>query len=504
MHPEDVQIFEAHLRETRVADSAEVQDRLASKPPNLYVGNGVEYRIIKNDGSVVHIEHLCQPVFEEGRYLGRRISSRDITGRKAAEARIDRLTQLYAALSHSNQDIVHSASAEDLLPTICRDLVKFGGMKMAWVGLVDEATGMVRPVAAAGIGTEYTEGIQISVKPEDPLGRGPTGTAIRENRPFWCEDFQNDPSTVPWHERGAQYGWSASASLPIRQEGRPVGALSIYSDKTGGFDEDARGLLEEIVSDVSFALDSFTQKEERKRAREALEKKSSEMERFTNAVSHDLKSPLVTIKTFLGYLEKDLESQKPEKVAKDLMLIHGAANKMGDRLDSLLKLARTGHNGNAPVEVTLQEIAKEAIGVVAGQIAERGVQVEVTEKPIWLTGDRDRLVEIFQNLLDNAVKFLGDQPQPRVEIGWVQDGNENVFYVRDNGKGIDQGHQAKVFGLFEKLDVSAPGSGMGLALVRRIVELHGGKIWVQSVGIGQGTTFWFTLAKPLLSTDIAL
>jgi len=498
VHPEDVQLFDAHLRETHDEDRAELQARTASTPSNLPSGNRVEYRIIKKDGSVVHIGHLCQPVFDEGRYRGRRVSSRDITERKVAEARIARLTQLYAALSQSNQAIVHSDSEEDLLPTICRDLVKFGGMKMAWIGLLDEATGIVRPVAAYGIGTEYTEGIQISVKPEDPLGKGPTGSAIRENRAFWCEDFQNDPSTVPWHERGAQYGWAATASLPIHREGRSVGALSIYSDKTGIFDDDARGLLDEIASDVSFALDSFTNKAERKRAMEALEEKTAEMERFAYTVSHDLKSPLVTIMTFLRYLERDLDAKKPDSVTKDLGFIHGAADKMGGRLDALLKLARTGLNGSAPAEVTVQEIAKEAIGLVAGQIAERGVQLQVTKEPVWITGDHARLVEVFQNLIDNAVKFLGDQPQPRIEIGAEKVGGDIVLFVRDNGKGIDLQHQTKVFGLFEKLDASAPGSGMGLALVRRIVELHGGKIWVESEGLGHGTTFRFTFAKSQL------
>ena len=135
---------------------------------------------------------------------------------------------------------------------------------------------------------------------------------------------------------------------------------------------------------------------------------------------------------------------------------------------------------------------------MAGQIAESGVQVQVTQDPVWLTGDRVRLVEVFQNLLDNAVKFLCDQPHPRLEIGADVGGDDIVLFVRDNGKGIAPRHQAKVFALFEKLDPHASGSGIGLALVRRIIEMHGGKIWVESEGLGHGTTFRFTLAKTLL------
>jgi signal transduction histidine kinase len=150
------------------------------------------------------------------------------------------------------------------------------------------------------------------------------------------------------------------------------------------------------------------------------------------------------------------------------------------------------------VEVPLQEIVREARRLVAGQIAERGVRVEVTSEPIVLHGDRPRLVEVFQNLLDNAVKFLGDQPEPRIEIGAEQEGGEIVLFVRDNGKGIDPRHKSKLFGLFEKLDPGTPGSGIGLAMVRRIVEIHGGKIHAHSDGPGKGTTFRFTLDKTFL------
>ena len=424
----------------------------------------------------------------------RRSRQADI-GRKAAESRSARLVQLYAALSQCNQGITHAISVEDLLPTICRVVVESGGMKMAWVGMVDEATGELRSVASFGVGTEYLEGIQISANAEDPAGRGPTGTAIRENRPVWIQDFQHDPSTAPWHERGVRYGWAAAASLPLHRAGDLLGAITIYSDKMGFFDEEERRLLEEMAFDISFALDAYAREEERKQMEEALKKKTAEMERFTYAVSHDLKSPLATIKIFLGFLEKDLKAQNAEQVAKDLSYIHGAADKMGEMLGELLTLARVGYNRYEVEQVALQEIVREAMNLVAGQLAERGVQVEVTEEPVWITGERARLVEVFQNLLDNAVKFLGDEPAPKVQIGIENADGELAIFVRDNGKGIAPSDQEKVFGVFEKLNAAAPGSGLGLALVRRIVDLHGGKIWLESKGEGHGSTFRFSLAK---------
>ena len=240
---------------------------------------------------------------------------------------------------------------------------------------------------------------------------------------------------------------------------------------------------------------------ERKRVEEALrerdqelEKRNEELTRFIYAVSHDLKSPLVTIRTFLGYLEQDTMNRDEGRRDQDLAYIRNAADKMSQLLDELLDLSRIGRMIHPPVEAPLQTIVQEALDLVAGQIAERGVQVQVTGELVLLVGDRPRLVEVFQNLVDNAVKFMGDQPNPRVEIGVEEVGDELVLFVRDNGIGIDLQYRPKLFGLFEKLDPRSEGVGIGLALVQRIIEVHGGRIWVESKGPGQGATFRFTLA----------
>ena len=148
---------------------------------------------------------------------------------------------------------------------------------------------------------------------------------------------------------------------------------------------------------------------------------------------------------------------------------------------------------NPPEEVALEELSHKAIELTHGQIARRGVQVEVLPGLPVVYGDRVRLLEVLQNLIDNAVKYMGDQPAPRIEIGSRPDGDETVCYVRDNGIGIGPSYAEKVFGLFEQLDPEAEGSGVGLAVVKRIIDVHGGRIWVESEGPGRGSTFCFTL-----------
>jgi len=223
------------------------------------------------DGSERHISINGDPVFDAaGAFMGYRGVGMDITERKAADAKIQRQTQLYVALSQCNEAIVRCTTEEELFPQICRIAVQFGGIKMAWIGLTDTKTLVVRPAASFGDGAEYLGNIDISVDADSSFGSGPTGTAIRENQPFWCQDFQNDPVTVPWRERAARYGWAASGSLPLRSNGIVVGAFTLYSGEANSFDESARHLLIEMAEDISFALDNFARESQRRRTDERL------------------------------------------------------------------------------------------------------------------------------------------------------------------------------------------------------------------------------------------
>jgi PAS domain S-box-containing protein len=239
--------------------------------------------------------------------------------------------------------------------------------------------------------------------------------------------------------------------------------------------------------------------EEREALIRELETKNAELERFTYTVSHDLKSPLITIRGFLGFLEKDAQSGDLDRLRADISRIAEATSRMQRLLDELLELSRIGRIVNPPEAVPFEAIAREAIELVGGQIAARRVKVDIAPDMPVVHGDRARLVEAVQNLVDNAVKFLGDQPEPRIEIGARPAGGGHVFFVRDNGIGIEPRFHGKVFGLFDKLNPESVGTGVGLALVKRIVEVHGGRIWVESEGAGTGAAFYFTLPAKINS-----
>lgn len=232
-------------------------------------------------------------------------------------------------------------------------------------------------------------------------------------------------------------------------------------------------------------------------AKEKLRFKNSELERFIYTISHDLKSPLITISTFLDHLQTDLQSGDEACIKEDFTYIQSAVDKMGNLLGELQEFSQIGSMTVKPVKTSLSDIMQEALQQVAGQIRQNGVIVKTCKNKLQLYGDRNRLVAIWQNLLENAVKYMGAQPQPQIMLGVKTKGTETVFFVCDNGIGIEKTNHETIFGLFSKLDTGIEGSGLGLALIKRIVETCGGRIWVESAGTGHGSCFHFTLPAAL-------
>jgi len=251
-----------------------------------------------------------------------------------------------------------------------------------------------------------------------------------------------------------------------------------------------------LTRDISSRKQAEAEREELIRQ---LREKNTELEQFTYTVSHDLKSPLVTINGFLGYLEEDAAARNTKRLTHDIQRIREAVSKMKTLLDELLELSRIGRLMNPPVTAPFADLVNEALAAVQGRLEERRVRVMVQPDLPPVRGDRRRLVEVLQNLLDNAAKFMGNQPAPRIEVGCEERDGQQVFYVRDNGIGIDPKNHEQVFGLFKQLSPSDEGTGIGLAIVRRIIEVHGGRIWVESE-LGMGAAFCFTLPVAL-TTD---
>jgi signal transduction histidine kinase len=295
----------------------------------------------------------------------------------------------------------------------------------------------------------------------------------------------------------------SSLAAPIIIRDKAIGIISMdNTEHEDAFTENDIRLLETITANLAVAIDNTYLQESLKRDLVIqgdlileLETKNAELERFTYTASHDLKSPLITIRGYLGYLEKDAYAGNFERLKTDIQRIAEATDKMHRLLSELLELSRIGRVVNEPQETPFEEIVREALQRVEGQLTERQIKVEVGSSLPVVFGDKERLVEVVQNFVDNACKFTKEQAQPMIQIGFEEKDNENIFFIKDNGIGIRKEYHEKIFGLFDKLDPASDGTGIGLALAKRIIEVHGGRVWVESDGQNKGTTFFFTLSN---------
>ncbi len=336
---------------------------------------------------------------------------------------------------------------------------------------------------------------------QDPIAIiGADGTILRVNDAF-CQRFDTTPDEAAGSDAavtifgGVPQGGAADQPLvatgqPYLEERRDLSVAGVFEVSCHPVDlGDEQGVIC-VLCDVT---DRELVEAEREALLRQLEDKNAELERYTYTVSHDLKSPLVTIKGFLGLVERDALAGDVERLRSDIARVGHAADRMAQLLDELLELSRIGRMVNPPEDVSLRAIAEEAADLVNLSIGGRAVEVTIGAGLGVARGDRLRLLEVFQNLLENAVRFMGDQSRPRIEIGSRLERREAVCYMRDNGIGIEPRYHERIFGLFDQLDPSLGGTGIGLALVRRIIRVHGGRVWVESDGAGKGASFYFTL-----------
>ena len=248
----------------------------------------------------------------------------------------------------------------------------------------------------------------------------------------------------------------------------------------------------EITQYVSIRTDITEHKlveEELLSRNEELREKNAEMEQFAYTVSHDLKAPTVTIRGYVGFMRQDLAQGRTDRLADFCESIHAGACQMREIIDDLLELSRIGRVINDEEDIDTSGLIQSIASEFGPQIEEQGADVEIPSDLPRLWGDRARFRQVFQNLIGNALKYAGSPEAPaRLRItGTVKDGFTTIC-VADHGPGIDPKYQDIIFGLFQRLDTKSEGTGVGLAIAKRVCELHGGEITLKQTE-GGGATF---------------
>ena len=457
----------------------------------------LEITVNRPDGSTYPAETQGRDLTFKGRKL-RVVAMRDITERKQAEEKIERQNQRLKALREIDTAILSADSIENIVGVALGHIREVIDCRRASITLIDwETNSAVIVDVKTGNETSIPKGTHVPlVQFQDMI------QILVKDQPVLMNDLRALANPSPQLQSFIKDGLHSLCVLPLFSQSNLIGVLSLSSEITGFFDEEQISLGREVANQVAIAITQNRLVEalqQRMREREdliaELTAKNAELESFTYTVSHDLKSPLVTINGFLGYLEQDSAAGNLDRFRQDAQRIRDAVKKMQNLLNELLELSRIGRVVNESENVSFNELVREALYIVNGRLEQDQVTMSVQPELPDVFVDKPRLIEVLQNLFDNAAKYMGSQPHPHIEVGQhgedVQLG-QPVFYIKDNGIGISPKYQERVFNLFDKLDPKSEGTGVGLALVKRIIQLHGGRIWIESE-LGQGTTFYFTL-----------
>lgn len=302
-------------------------------------------------------------------------------------------------------------------------------------------------------------------------------TTIRRGH-VWSGEIKNRAKD------GSDY-WVATTIVPfLGEDGKPRQYVAIRTDIT------ERKQAETEVLRLNAEL------EQRVALRTAqLEESNRELEAFSYSVSHDLRAPLRGIDGFTRILQDDYADKLDAEGRRVLGIICGESRRMGCLIDDLLRFSRLSRQELAVSTVDMTQLARDVFDVLIAAKPKHAPRLVLKPLPP-IPGDRATLRQVFVNLLGNAVKFTAHQPEPVIEVGGTDDGGMVTFYVKDNGVGFDERFSAKLFGVFQRLhsEEEFEGTGVGLALVQRIIHRHGGRVWTEG-RLGLGATFYFTLPQ---------
>ena len=482
-------------------DTPETSRLVPDRMRRILAGESMTFEVehYHRDGHVFPLEVSASLIRSETEVLIQ-CFHRDIAERKEAEAKIHRLTQFYAALSQSNEAILRCASEKELFSNLCRIAVELGGVKMAWVGIVEPDTRMLRFVSHFGDRAgEYLQDVEISVDADGPLRHAPTCTAIRENRPIWVQDCLLDPITAHWRERRAVFGFRSAATLPIHRNGVVVGVLTLYSGEVGAFDEAARELLLEMATNVSFAIGNFAREAARMQAEaaraklEAQLRESQKMEALgtlAGGVAHDFNNALAAI---LGNTELIRQDVGPGHAAlESLDEISKASRRAKNLVQQILAFGR-----RQTIErkvIALAPVVQEAVKFLRSTIpAGISLNVECAPEVPSVLADATQIEQVLINLGSNAWYAVDGQARAGLIEIRLQTELRNgqrfvVLTVRDNGRGMDDATRARIFEPFFTTKPVDKGTGLGLSVVYGIVQAHEGSIEVHSTP-GEGASF---------------
>jgi len=424
-----------------------------SKDPRPLAGEYLNYR---HDGKECWIQWVVQCISDEnGQVVEIQAVGRDITERKRAEQALRESEERYRLLAEAAHDMIYIINREgnvDYANSFATQ--QFGRLPGEIIG---------RPHAELFL-SDDAERQQVGLR-----------QVFEAGQPLYVENLTRFPN------RGI---WLGTWLVPIKDEaGQVKSVLGVSRDIT------KRKQAEEEIQRLNAEL------EQRVIERTAqLETANKELEAFSYSVSHDLRAPLRALDGFSRILLEDYAPQLPPEVARYLRIIFENTQQMGRLIDDLLAFSRSSRQPLNKQPVAPTDLARQALQSLSGEQVGRRIEISIGELPAC-QGDPALLRQVWINLLSNALKFTRERNVARIEIGCLtQEDGAPVYFVKDNGVGFDIQYAGKLFGVFQRLHRSEDyeGTGVGLAIVQRIIHRHGGRVWAEAE-VNKGATFYFTI-----------
>ena len=468
-------------------------------PPNLPFSQAIstgrpvpahEFLLKRLDGEEHYIQISTAPIFGADNYLtGTLAIMIDVTDRRKLEHALTQKNLQLSAINRIAMLLNRTIDFREVLEYSVRQTMDIFNGDAGAILLPNRSITKMFVAASANLNESFVSEVHGSELNSTIFGRVLNSETVGAlNR---SENFHEMPRSL------TDSPFNSVVVFPLKAKGKAVGVGALLSENERALEDSQREILEGIGTVIGAAIENSRLHEETIQKTRLLESKNRELQQFTYAITHDLKSPILVIEGFAHELKRNGRLEVEQEVLIEAIL--SSAARLHSLINDLLDLARVGSVEMVVVETDIGELINRVLSDLSIRLSEKKIKVSVEGKFPKLYVVVRYIERVFTNLIDNAIKYMGDQQNPSLMIGAQDKADHFLFFVRDNGIGIPQEFQERIFAIFQRVKTGdtekVEGSGLGLSFVKKIVELSGGTVWVESAGKLKGSTFYFTLPK---------